>query len=166
MGWEGMSADKNDESVYWLEEISIPDMRYDKNAKASSGIIAWAQLFHDLKVSRSWKNCWGPRNSQVYPIKDSNINVAVTISNSIYLVFKKENEKKMATDILSHNKTHCAHSESIFPHNVTCLPLISWQNLQRKAMLTVHYYFGVSRGIIHSHILWRECSIYRTYSQL
>lgn len=35
MAWEGMSADKNDESVYWLEEISIPDVRYDKNAKAS-----------------------------------------------------------------------------------------------------------------------------------
>lgn len=55
----------------------------------------------------------------------------------------------MATDCLYHNRTHCAHSESIFPHNVTCFPLNSWQCLQGKAILTVHYYFGVWWGIIH-----------------
>lgn len=70
----------------------------------------------------------------------------------IYLVsfFKEGNEKKQtATACLYHNRTHCAHSESIFPHNVTCFLLNSWQCLQGKAVLTAHYYFGVWRGIIH-----------------
>ena len=59
--------------------------------------------------------------------------------------------KEMATDFF-HNKTHCAYSELIFPHNVTCFSLISGKNIQRKTMLTVHYYFGVSGELfIHTY---------------
>lgn len=72
----------------------------------------------------------------------------------------------MATDCLYHNRTHCAHSESIFPHNVTCFPLNSWQCLQGKQYLQCIITLVFGGELFIPHILLKLCSLYRVYSQL